>query len=309
MDHEEPQQARSALSSDSSWASSEMSPRNTDTHAQDSVGDDFVVVPTLSPTQSQVPQTHHRPGQLGYSKSSSSEVEGGTLTQEASNMLSPSSLYACRHGSSATPTTSTPPTPAPRAGIKVKQLEEENTKLHQQMGSLRKYISKLEGQLQSQPNPSVTDEATKSLQERIEQLEDQNMKLKRASSSNTERLTEKISRLELSSTNSDQEISRLKQELATKQQEMEQAKQERYQLEQSLASLKVENERVNGERRILEKERDRLKQEVRSSPTTEQAPGVIGRSTSVSSRDHNVLRRLNDTLRDKKLIEEVTRLQ
>lgn len=303
MDQEvlnESQQARSALSSDSSWVSCDMSLRNTATHAQDSVSDDFVVVPTPSP------QDHHRPGQLDYSKSSSSEVEGGTLTQEASNTFSPSSMYACRHGSSVTPTTSTPPTPAPRAGLKIKQLEEEKSKLHQQLESLQKRILELERQLQNRPGPSVTGEGTQSLQERIDQLEDQNAKLKRASSSNTERLTEKISQLELSSMNSDQEIIQLKQQLVTKQHEMDQAKQERFQLEQNLTSLRIEKERMDGERRILEKERDKLKQEMRSSPTTEQAPGVIGRSTSVSSRDHNVLRRLNDTLRDKKLIEEVT---
>ena len=304
MDQVAMNETRSALSSDSSWASCDISPRNTETHAQDNVGDDFVVVPTLpSPTQSQVAQAHHRPGQLGCSKSSSSEVEGETMTQEASNTLSPSSLYACHHGSSATPTTPTPPTPAPRAGLKVKQLEEEKSKLHQQVELLQKHISELEGQLQSRPDPSVAGEATQSLQAKIEQLEDQNKKLKVASSSNTERLTEKISRLELSSMNSDQEIIQLKQLLATKQHEMDQGKQEKCQLEQSLASLRVEKER---ERRILEKERDRLKQEMRSSPTTEQAPGVLGRSTNVSSRDHNVLRRLNDTLRDKKLLEEVT---
>lgn len=224
------------------------------------------------------------------------------MSQEASNMFSPSSPYACRHGSSATPTTSTPPIPAPRG--KVKQLEEEKSKLHQQVGSLQKRISELET-LQSRLDPSDTG-STSSLQVRIEQLEDQNKKLKVASSMNIERLTEKISQLELSSMHSDQEISQLKQQLTTKQHEIDQAKQEGCQLKQSLSSLKVEKEWVDEERRSLEKDRDRLKQEMRSSPTTEQAPGVLGRSNTLSSRDQNVLRRLNDTVRDKKLLEEVT---
>ena len=213
-----------------------------------------------------------------------------------------------RLGSSSS-STPTAPVPTPQA-IKVKQLEEDISKLHKQVESLQQRNSELERELQSASSLTAsTDVDVISLQMKVAQLEDQNKKLKEANSRNVDRMTEEISRLQLSGLSSDQTVNHLRQQLSMneqqvreKDQEIIKLQQEKYQFEQSLASMRVENERLDGERKILERERDRLKEEIQNSPTAEQAP-QLGRSNSV--RDQGVLRRLNNTLRDKKQLEEV----
>ena len=312
MEQEPPPQPRSAWSSGADGNRGSCDERWVDTTTHTGGSDDFVAVSqcgghsSSNSDESQLPQ--HRPGQLNYSTNSSSER---SLTQGASNVFSPSSPYAHRQGSSGTPTTSTPPTPAPRGlGIKLKQVEEDNSNLRQQMESLRQLNSELQRKLQSRPDPSPggMDEDTFSLQLRIGQLEDRNEKLKEANSVNVERLTEKIAKLELSNVSSDQEINQFKQQLVVKEREIARERQEKHELEQSLASLKIENERVDEERQILERERDRLKQEIRTTPTSERAPGgALGRSNSVSSRDQSISKRLIDSIREKKQLAEVNK--
>lgn len=192
----------------------------------------------------------------------------------------------------------------------MKRLEAEVSRFRQQVDSLQQRNSELERELQSFNSvTSTTDVDVTSLQVKLAQLEDQNMKLKEANSRNVDRMSEEISRLQLSSLSSDQTVSQLKQQVSVNEQqvkekddEIDKLRQEKYQLEQSLNSVKVEKEQIDGERRILERERDRLKEEIQNSPTSEQAP-ALGRSSSV--KDPGVLRRLNDTLRDKKKLEEV----
>ena len=283
--------------------------------------DDFVTVDGTggypSPTtSSQVP--HQRPDHLNYPPNPGSQGSHASHSQDGvlSSSYSASSPQQHRHGYSSPlmpATTSTPPTPVPRA-MKVKQLEEDVSRLRHEVASLRQQNSELVGQLQSTPDHSVMmsgGDDDSSLQLRVAQLEDQNKKMKAANSLNINRLTEKISHLELDSINCDQTVIALskrvknsEEEVKKKEEEIERERAERKQIEQSLASLKVEHERVDGERRIMERERDRLKEEVRSSHTTDSS-GAAGRSNSVSSRDAGVLRRLNNTLREKKQLEEV----
>ena len=276
--------------------------------------DDFVTVDGTggypSPTtSSRVP--HQRPDHLNYPPNPGSQGSHASHSQDGvlSSSYSASSPQLHRHGYSSPlmpATTSTPPTPVPRA-MKVKQLEEDVSKLRHEVASLRQQNSELVGQLQSMPDP-IDDS---SLQLRVAQLEDQNKKMKEANSLNINRLTEQISHLEVDSINCDQTVIALKkqvkkseEELKKKEEEIERERAERKQIEQSLASLKVEHERVDRERIIMERERDRLKEEVRSSHTTDSS-SAAGRSNSVSTRDAGVLRRLNNTLREKKQLEEV----
>ena len=270
-------------------------------------GPDLHPSPALSSSSEQGLTQHlYRPDQLNYS--SKSNLEGGQSPGLGGGIHTSSSpqMFRQRSSSSSTPTA---PVPTPRA-IKVKQLEEDISKLHKQVESLRQHNSELERELQSASSLTAsTDVDVTSLQVKVAQLENQNKKLKEANSRNVDRMTEEISRLQLSGLSSDQTVNHLRQQLSMneqqvreKDQEIIKLQQEKYQLEQSLASVRVENERLDGERKILERERDRLKEEVQNSPIAEQAP-QLGRSNSV--RDQGVLRRLNNTLRDKKQLEEV----
>ena len=245
----------------------------------------------------------YRPDQLTYSSDAGLEGQhspGGVI-------CSPSSpLFRQRSSSSSTPNA---PTPTPRI-VKVKQLEADVSRLHQQVDSLQQRNSELERELQSFNSvTSTTSVDVTSLQMKLAQLEDQNMKLKEANSRNVDRMTEEISRLQLSGLSSDQAVNQLRQQLnmneqqvGEKDEEIGKLRQEKTQLEQSLTTMKVENERIDGEKKIIERERDRLKEEIQNSPMSEQAP-ALGRSNSTSYA--GVLRRLNDTLRDKKKLEEV----
>lgn len=303
------EQTTPALYSDDRWASSAASPLGAAARERDDLT--VVDVGCPSPSQSSSRLSHSaRPGQLNYSQTSGSEGESSSQGYVGvfSPAFSASSPQLHRHGySSAT----TPPTPAPRA-VKVKQLEDEVSQLKYEMKSLQLQNSELQSQLQSklQIGTAVDEQDTSILHSRVAQLEDQNKKLKEASSMNVDRLTEKISHLELCSMTSDQTIVSLKKELEIKtndlnrrEDEVEREKREKRQLEQSLASLKVEHERVEGERRILERERDRLKEEMKSNPSS---GGAISRSNSVSTRDQRVEKRLNDALRDRKQLEDVS---
>ena len=242
--------------------------------------------------------TQYRPDQLTYSR-----LEGEHTYSPGGATHSPSSPMLRQRSSLLTPT------PAPRQS-KAKQLEADLSRLRQQVGSLQQRNSELERDLQSFNSVSSTDGVdVTSLQMKLTQLEDQNMKLKEANSRNVDRMTEEISRLQLSGLSSDQTVNQLRQQvhvneqhLTEKDEEIGKLRQEKSQLEQSLTSMKVEKERIDGERRIIERERDRLKEEAQNSPSSEQAP-ALGRSNS--TREPGVLRRLNDTLRDKKKLEEV----
>lgn len=285
------------------WSSGQES----DSFATSSGSSDPHLLPLVLPsTQGQglTPQhSLYRPDQLTYSSDARLEGEhspGGVFH-------SPSSpLFRQRSSSSSTPNA---PTPTPRI-VKVKQLEADVSRLHQQVDSLQQRNSELERELQSfNYVTSTTGVDVTGLQTKLAQLEDQNMKLKEANSRNVDRMTEEISRLQLSGLSSDQTVNQLRQQLSLNEQQVREKdeeigklKQEKTQLEQSLTTMKVENERIDGERRIIERERDRLKEEIQNSPTSEQAP-ALSRSNSTSHA--GVLRRLNDTLRDKKKLEEV----
>ena len=245
----------------------------------------------------------HRPDQLTCS--SESKIEGGL--SQGGVLHSPSSpLFRQRSSSSSTPNA---PVPTPR-GITVKRLEAQVSQFREQVDSLQRRNSELERELQNFNSVTgTTDVDVTSLQVELARLEDQNMKLKEANSRNVDRMSEEISRLQLSGLSSDQTVNQLKQQVSVNEQqvkekadEIDKLRQEKYQLEQSLNSVKVEKERIDGERRILERERDRLKEEIQNSPISEQAP-ALGQSSSV--KDHGVRRRLNETLRDKKKLEEV----
>ena len=226
---------------------------------------------------------------------------------------SPSSspLPRQRSSSSSTPNA---PTPTPRL-IKVKQLEGEISQLHRQVDSLQRRNSELEKELQSFNSVTSTMSTDSvdvgSLQMKVAQLEDQNMKLKEASSRNLDRMTEEISRLQLSGMTADSTVNQLRQQVSTnewqmreKEEEIGKLRQEKSQLEQSLTSMKVENERIDGERRIIERERDRLREEAQNNPGSEQAAAGLDRSSSVRG-EAGVKRRLMDILRDKKKLEDV----
>lgn len=251
--------------------------------------------PVLPFTQGQgVTLPQDRPDQLIYSSDSRLEGEHSPLLHQ-------------RSSSSSTPT---PPTPTPRFSLKAKQLEAEVLQLRQQIDSLQQENSELKREAQSATSfSSTTGVDVTSLQIKLAQLEDQNMKLKEANSRNVDRMAEQISRLELSGMTADQTVNQLRQQVSVneqkakeKEEEVSKLRREKDQLEQSLASMKIENERIGGQKRVIERERDRLKEEIQNSPTTEQAP-ALGRSNSVSQA--GVLRRLNDTLRDKRKLEEV----
>lgn len=226
---------------------------------------------------------------------------------------SPSSspLPRQRSSSSSTPNA---PTPTPRL-IKVKQLEGEVSQLRRQVDSLQQRNSELEKELQSfnsiTSTMSTDSVDVTSLQMKVAQLEDQNMKLKEASSRNLDRMTEEISRLQLSGMTADSTVNQLRQQVSMnewqmreKEDEIGKLRQEKSQLEQSLTSMKVENERIDGERRIIERERDRLREEGQNNPGSEQAASGLDRSSSVRG-EAGVKRRLMDILRDKKKLEDV----
>ena len=277
----------------SSSVSHETSPRSTSAHVCDGGGEE---------DGRGGPTGLTRPGQLTYYSHSSGGV--GLSPQGSSSTYSPSSPHNSRHPGLSS--TQTPPTPVPRA-IKVKQLEEENSRLRNEVESLRQLNDDLtrESERRWTAGDGLDDNAT-ALRLKVGQLEDQIEKMKMANTMNVERLTEKISTLELGGMSSDQTIEKLKQKLEVEESEMAREKKEKCQLEQSLSSLKVEYNRVDGERQIIERERDKLKEELKNASGGDQAPPRVSRSNSVSGRDAGVLRRLNDTLRDKKLLEDVS---
>lgn len=298
-----PSSPKQAWSSDGSWVACGGSPHNT--APQDSVSEDSFVTVSESSVHPSATSTghvpHYRPDHLDYSSNLSSK--GEYSKRGAIDPYSSSSPQTYRQSFSTTSTPSSPPIAVPRA-VKVKQLEEEVAKLRHQVLSLQQRNSELESQSQSASHVSGGVDSS-SLQARVTQLQDQNKKLKEASELNVERLTEKISKLEFSSMSTDQEISQLRHQLREKTREADKERDEKYQLELSMTSLKKDHMRIDGERQILERERDRLKEEVKRSPITEQAP-PLGRSNI--TRDQNVLRRLNDTIRDKKALEEVNNI-
>ena len=273
----------------SSAASHEVYPRSTASDGDVVVGES---VPSLV-----------RPVQLTYSQSTGGV---GVPPRGVSSTFSPSSPHSSRHpGLYSTPTSSTPPTPVPRA-FKVKQLEEEISRLHQEVESLRQHKDDLARQLEGRLAASSDcpgDDATALCLE-VERLKDQIEKMKAANRMNVDRLTEKISTLELGGTSSDHMIHTLKEKLEVEEKEAAREREARCQLEKSLATLKVEFSRVDGERQILERERNKLREEVKNSSSSEQTHGALSRSNSVSGQ--GVLRRLNDTLRDKRDLEDVS---
>ena len=256
-------------SSSESWTSCDVSPPITTTQAAVSEGQ-------TSPVYTGHVPTDCRPVKLDYSSSLSSE--GGT--QGGNSVFSPSSPRL----NSRTPSATTPsltPVAAPRMN-KVKQLEEEKAKLQNEKEDLEKLNIELS--------------------EHVRMLKEANERnLKRLNEEN-ERNINKISCLELSSTSADVEKVRLQKQLREKDDQIYKEQQERKNIESSLSSLRIDYDRIDRERQRLEEERDRLKVEMKRSPSVEQVV-PLGRP---GGRDTGVYRRLNDSIREKRELEEVS---
>ena len=265
-------------SSSESWTSCDVSPPITTTQAAVSEGQ-------TSPAYTGHVPTDCRPVKLDYSSSLSSE--GGYGTQGGNSVFSPSSPRL----NSRTPSATTPsltPVAAPRMN-KIKQLEEEKAKLQNEKEDLEKQNIELSERVRMLKE--ANERNLKRLNEEKERLNEEN-----------ERNINKISCLELSSTSADVEKVRLQKQLREKDDQIYEEQQERKNIKSSLSSLRIDYDRIDRERQRLEEERDRLKVEMKRSPSVEQVV-PLGRP---GGRDTGLSRRLNDSIREKKELEEVS---
>ena len=270
-------------SSDESWTSCDVSPPTTTSEGSQTAVNEG----QTSPAYTGYVATDCRPVQLDYSSNLTSE--GGYSTQGGNSVYSPSSplIYSQSPSSSATTSSSTP-VAAPRHSIRVKQLEEENATLQTEMDLLKEQNTKLSGRVEMLKE--ANERNLKRLNDEKEWLNEEN-----------ERNIDKISRLELSTTSADVETARLREHLREKDDQISKEQGERRNIESSLYSLRIDYDRIDRERQRLEEERDRLKADIKRSPSVEQV-APLGR---LSGRDSGVYRRLNDSIREKRELEEV----
>ena len=264
-------------SSDESWTSCDVSPPTTTSEGSQNEGQ-------TSPANTGHVTTDCRPVKLEYSSSLSSE--GGYTTQGGNSVYSPSSPLI--HSQTPSSSTASTPVPAPRLSIKVKQLEDDKIILQNDKDLLEKENSELKGHVRMLKE--ANERNLKKLNEEKYRLNEEN-----------ERNIDKIARLELSGTSADLEKDRLELLIKQKDDQIDKEQQERRLVESSLDSLRIDYERIEREKLRLEEEKDRLKAEMKRSPSVEQV-APLGRS---GGRDTGVYRRLNDTIRQKRELEEV----
>ena len=268
-------------SSDESWTSCDVSPPTTTSEGSHTAVNEG----QTSPAYTGYVATDCRPIQLDYSSSLSSE--GGYGTQGGNSVYSPSSPLIYSQSPSATSSSSTP-VAAPRHSIRVKQLEEENATLRSEMNLLKEQNTKLSGRI---------DMLKEANERNLKRLNDEKERLNEENEHNID----KISRLELSTTSADVEKARLQEQLKEKDDQIYKEQQERRNIESSLSSLRIDYDRIDRERQWLEEERDKLKADIKRSPSVEQV-APLGRS---GGRDSGVYKRLNNSIREKRELEEV----